>query len=59
MEVLSDDLVLQEMQTVPQCITLDPAFKTVHLERWSLRLSAGIYRRIHGKSYRQTSSEEA
>ena len=58
-EALSDDWVLQEMQTVPECITFHPAFKTVCLERWSLRLSAGKYRRIDRKSYRQTGSEEA
>ncbi|XP_031552087.1 uncharacterized protein LOC116289336 isoform X2 [Actinia tenebrosa] len=55
---LSDEWVLEEMQTPPNCITLHPAFQTVCLDRWSLRLSAGKYRTIDGRSYRQTGSEE-
>lgn len=58
-EALTDELVLREVQTEPECITLHPAFKTVCLNPWSLRLSAGKYRTIDKKSYHQTGSEEA
>lgn len=53
-EALSDEWVLQDMQQAPACITLHPAFITVCLDR----LSAGKYRTIDRKSYRQPSSEE-
>ena len=59
MESLSDKWVLEDMETAPKCITLHPAFATVCLDRWTLRLAAGKYRTIDRSSYRQTGSEEA
>jgi len=58
-EALSDEWVLEEMKAAPGCITLHPSFKTVCLERWSLRLAAGKYKTIDKKSYQQSGSEEA
>ena len=58
-DALEDELVLRETHTPPECITLHPAFSTICLNPWSLRLSAGKYRTIDKKSYRQTVSEEA
>jgi hypothetical protein len=54
---LSDEWVPQNVQA-PKCITLHPAFNTVCLDRWSLRLASGKYRTIDKKSYQQTGSEE-
>lgn len=54
---LSDEWVLQSLEA-PKCITLHPAFNTVCLDRWSLRLASGKYRTIDKKSYQQTGSEE-
>ena len=54
---LSDEWVPQGSEA-QKCITLHPAFDTVCLDRWSLRLASGKNRTIDKKSYQQTSSEE-
>ena len=53
-ESLSDKWVLEDLQTAPECITLHPAFGTVCLDRWLLRLAAGKYTTIDKKRYLQT-----
>ena len=53
---LSDEWVPQGMEA-QKCITLHPAFDTVYLDRWSLRLASEKYRTIDKKSYQQTGSE--
>ena len=45
-ESLSDEWIPQDMETAPKCITLHPAFNTVCLDRWSLRLASGKFRTI-------------
>ena len=54
---LSEEWVPQ-IKEAPKCITLHPAFNTICLDRWSLRLASGKYRTIDKKSYQQTGSEE-
>jgi hypothetical protein len=50
-ESLSDKWVPQDLETAPKCITLHPAFNTICLDRWSLRLASGKFRTIDKRSY--------
>ena len=55
---LQDQLVLAEVETPPECITLHPGFAAVCLNKWSLRSAAPKYRTIEGIKYRQSGSED-
>ena len=55
---LLDEWVLQLSLEAQKCIILHPAFNTVCLDSFSLRLASGKYRTIDKKSYQQTGSEE-
>ena len=56
---LNSELVLNELETPPECITQHPGFRTVCLDKWSQRLSAGKYKTRDRRRYRQNGSEEA
>jgi hypothetical protein len=58
MESLNSDLVLNEVESPPTCVTLHPGFRAVCINKWSLRLAGGKYRTIEKKKYKQTGSEE-
>ena len=54
---LKEELVLEDIEEPPKCITLHPGFGPVCLEKWSLRISAVKYRRRDGKRYKKQDSE--
>ncbi|KAK3747404.1 hypothetical protein QZH41_012091 [Actinostola sp. cb2023] len=57
MDSLDNELVLQEVETRPNCITLHPGFTPVCLNKWSLRSSAKKYKTTDKRRYRQTGAE--
>lgn len=57
-EALSSELVLREVVTPPECIIQHPGFRSVCIDRWSLRQAAGKYRTMERKKYKQTGLEE-
>eukprot|EP00112_Aurelia_sp_Birch-Aquarium-sp1_P020813 Seg5447.1 transcript_id=Seg5447.1/GoldUCD/mRNA.D3Y31 product="hypothetical protein" protein_id=Seg5447.1/GoldUCD/D3Y31 len=54
---LNDESVVQEVGSVPTCITEHPAFRPLCLERWSLKYAADRYKTKFHRRYRQTNSE--
>ncbi|XP_046840966.1 uncharacterized protein LOC124435062 [Xenia sp. Carnegie-2017] len=50
-ESLKNEMVLDELKIVPKCITLHPAFNSVCLDIWSLRMSGPKFRKIDGRKY--------
>ena len=58
-EALSSDLVMEVVEIPPLCVTLHPGFRSVCLDKWSLRSSAGKYKTKDKKRYRQSGSAEA
>lgn len=57
MASLKEELVLEDIEEPPKCITLHPGFRPVCLEKWSLRISAVKYKRRDGKRYKKQDSE--
>lgn len=55
---LNSDIVLQEVEDVPTCITNHPGFNTLCLDKWSLRLTATKLRTRKKQQYRQTTTED-
>ena len=58
LDSLNSDLVLKEVKEPPECIVEHPGFRSVCLDRWSLRQAAAKYLMIDGRKYRQTGLEE-
>ena len=56
-ESLNSDVVTQEANGVPRCITLHPGFEDVCLATWTLRLAGPKYRRIDKWKYEIGSDE--
>lgn len=55
---LSSEQVLEDTVEPPACITDHPGFRSVCLDKWSLRVSAEKYRRRDRSKYKQLDSEE-
>ena len=56
-ESLNSEMVLGEMKVVPKCITLHPAFNSVCLDIWSLRMAGPKFRKIDGRKYAKHDDE--
>lgn len=56
-EALKSDIVIREVNGVPQCITLHPGFNSVCLATWSLRMAGPKYRKMDRKKYVMGSDE--
>ena len=54
---LNDASVVQEVGSVPACITDHPGFRPLCLEKWSLKYAADRYKTKFGSRYRQKNSE--
>ncbi len=50
-EALKSELVVQEVGSVPHCITLHPGFGSVCLAPWSLRQAGRKFRKLDGRKY--------
>lgn len=55
---LSSEVVLQEVENTPSCVTNHPGFDSVCLDKWSLRLAAAKLRTKQKRQYRQTNTED-
>lgn len=58
MASLNSEIVLQEVESPPSCVTKHPGFDTVCLDKWSLRFAAAKLRTRQKQEYRQTSTED-
>ena len=57
-EAINSDLVLQEVDVWPSCITKHPGFVNLCLDMWSLRFAATNLKTRKKQQYRQTSTED-
>ncbi|KAK3745386.1 hypothetical protein QZH41_001414 [Actinostola sp. cb2023] len=57
-EALNNERVHKMVETIPPCITQHPGFDAVCLNEWTLRLAADKFRRLDGKKYSQSGSED-
>lgn len=59
-EAMASDLVLEALPDGQKisCITDHPGFKTVVLDKWSLRMAVSRFNTKEKKTYKQTGSEE-
>jgi hypothetical protein len=59
LEALKAELVMEEVGSVPHCITLHPGFGSVCLAPWSLRQSGSKFRKIDGRKYTMQNDENS
>ena len=56
-EAINSDVVMQEVDVRPLCITKHPGFVNLSLDEWSLHFAATNLK-TRNKQYRQTSTED-
>ena len=57
-EAINSDVVMQEVDVWPSCITKHPGFVNLCLDKWSLRFAATNLKTRNKQQYRQTSTED-
>ena len=58
MLAMTDFEVLEDAGASLSCVTEHPGFEAVSLNKYSLRLSAGAYKRKNSTRYQRTGSEK-
>ena len=57
-EAINSDVIMQEVDVRPSCITTHPSFVNLCLDKWSLRFAATNLKTRKKQQYRQTSTED-